>query len=121
VRRRAAIAAGLGGLLLCAAAPADAGSARTTVTIQDNAFVSSHHLRPTLRVRVGTTVTWVWKSQSSHNVTVLHGPERFHTTTHTKGARFRHRMTRAGTYKIVCTLHEPGMRMRIVVMHDGPR
>jgi len=39
------------------------------VSIVDNAFMRGHE-GPTLTVRPGTVVTWRWRSQSSHNVTV---------------------------------------------------
>jgi Tol biopolymer transport system component/plastocyanin len=83
------------------------------VSILDNAFVRGHE-DPTLRVARGTVVTWRWRGQSSHNVTVRSGPQRFSTPTRSRGV-FTRRMTRAGTYRIVCTLHSPGMGMTVVV------
>lgn len=94
--------------------PAGIGTpAAPVVSIVDNAFVRGHEA-PTLSVRSGTAVTWRWRSQSSHNVTVRSGPERFRVATRSRGA-FARRLTRAGTYRLVCTLHSPGMRMTIVV------
>ena len=61
-----------------------------------------------------TVVTWRWRSQSSHNVTVRSGPARFRSATRSRGV-FARRLTRAGTYRIVCTLHSPGMGMTVVV------
>ena len=59
-------------------------------------------------------MTWRWRSQSSHNVTVRSGPERFRSPTRSRGV-FARRLIRAGTYRIVCTLHSPGMGMTVVV------
>ena len=70
--------------------------------------------RPDAAVRPGTVVTWRWRSQSSHNVTVRSGPEHFRSPTRSRGV-FARRLTRAGTYRIVCTLHSPGMGMTVVV------
>ena len=83
------------------------------ISIVDNAFVRGHE-GPTLTISPGTVVTWRWRSQSSHNVTVRSGPERFRSPTRSRGV-FARRQTRAGTYRIVCTLHSPGMGMTVVV------
>jgi Tol biopolymer transport system component len=94
--------------------PVSAGSlAAPRISILDNAFVRGR-ADPTLTVRPGTVVTWRWRGQSSHNVTVRSGPERFHTATRSRGV-FARRLTRTGTYRIVCTLHSPGMGMTVVV------
>ena len=83
------------------------------VSIVDNAFVRVRE-GPRLTMRRGTIVTWRWRSLSSHNVTVRSGPERFGSPTRSRGV-FARRLTRPGTYRIVCTLHSPGMGMTVVV------
>jgi len=83
------------------------------VSIVDNAFMRGHE-GPTLTVRPGTVVTWRWRSQSSHNVTVRSGPQHFRSPTRSRGV-FARRLVRAGTYRIVCTLHSPGMGMTVIV------
>jgi plastocyanin len=88
-------------------------AAAPVVGIVDNAFVRGHE-QPRLTVRPGTTVTWRWRSQSSHNVTVRSGPERFRATTRSRGL-FRHRLSEPGVYRFVCTLHSPGMGITVVV------
>jgi hypothetical protein len=94
--------------------PASVGTlAAPRISILDNAFVRGHQ-GPTLTVRPGTVVTWRWRSQSSHNVTVRSGPARFRSPTRSRGV-FARRLTRVGTYRIVCTLHSPGMGMAVVV------
>jgi Tol biopolymer transport system component len=94
--------------------PAAPGTlAAPQVSILDNAFVRVRQ-DPRLTVGRGTVVTWRWRSQSSHNVTVRSGPERFRSPTRSRGV-FAHRLIRAGTYRIVCTLHSPGMGMTVVV------
>jgi plastocyanin len=94
--------------------PASIGTlAAPRVSIVDNAFVRVRE-GPRLTVRRGTVVTWRWRSQSSHNVTARSGPERFASPTRSCGV-FARRLTRPGTYRIVCTLHSPGMGMTVVV------
>jgi Tol biopolymer transport system component/plastocyanin len=97
-----------------ALAPVAAGTlAAPRISILDNAFVRGRE-GPTVTVRPDTVVTWRWRSRSSHNVTVRSGPERFRSPTRSRGV-FARRLTRAGTYRIVCTLHSPGMGMTVVV------
>jgi plastocyanin len=94
--------------------PAPVGTAAApVVSIVDNAFVRGGE-RPTLTIRPGTTVTWRWRSQSSHNVTVRSGPERFRAATRSHGV-LRRRFSQPGIYRLVCTLHSPGMGMTVVV------
>ena len=88
------------------AAPATA--ATKTIKIGDNFFAPE-----TVKVKKGTTVTWDWVGQVIHNVTVTAGPQKFHSATQTEGT-FKRRLTKAGTYKIVCTIH-PGMDMTLKV------
>jgi plastocyanin len=97
----------------CLLAPG-AHAVTATVTVRDNEFRGAGRARPTVVVAPGTVVVWRWASRQSHNVTVRSGPQRFHSATRSAGT-FRRRMVRAGTYRIGCTLHAPGMRMRIVV------
>jgi plastocyanin len=58
-------------------------------------------------------VKWVWKGKIAHNVTVTRGPVKFKSGTKAKGT-YSKRLTRAGIYTIVCTIH-PGMKMTLKV------
>jgi plastocyanin len=80
-----------------------------TVQVKDNKFGPT-----SITVRRGTTVKWVWKGHAPHNVTVTKGPKKFHSTTQTKGS-FSKRLTRKGTYTILCTIHAPDMKMTVKV------
>jgi plastocyanin len=84
-----------------------------TVSIIDNAFQRGVQ-RPVVRVRTGATVRWRWTSRQSHGVLVREGPERFAGAIRNHGS-FAHRFSRPGTYRIVCPLHAPGMRMTVLV------
>ena len=100
-------------LVVAVAATVPAGAAGgPRVLVQDNAFLRVVQ-RPRVEIRSGTTVTWTWRSQQSHGVTGA-GPERFSTPVRSRGS-FRHRFTSAGTYRVVCPLHAPGMKMTVVV------
>ena len=108
---RRALAAAAAVVLLAAGAAGAAGG--PTVSIIDNAFLRGVQ-RPVVHVRTGTTVTWRWRSKQSHSVMVRSGPQRFASTIRNRGV-FAHRFTRPGTYRLVCALHAPGMRMTVVV------
>ncbi len=115
MRRRALLAAagGLAATLLATPAAATPAGSGANVFIVDNAFVRDVQ-RPVVRISAGATVTWHWRSRQSHSVLARSGPARFAAPTRNHGS-FTHRFTRAGTYRIVCALHAPGMKMTVVV------
>jgi plastocyanin len=88
-------------------------AATTTVKVGDNYF-GSRGKKPTITVKRGTTVRWTWVGHVPHNVKVASGPKRFGSATLTRGS-FSARLTRPGTYKIVCTIHQPDMVMTLKV------
>ena len=91
-----ALAAGLGGTALAA------GKTKT-VKVGDNWFLRSggHHR---ITVRKGTTLKFRWVGSSPHNVKVGRGPQYFGSSTKSSGT-YRHKMTRRGRYKLICTIH----------------
>jgi plastocyanin len=96
--RAATVLVLLAGLL---ATPAFAATRK--VSVGDNFFVRDSGT-PTVTVGKGTKVTWVWNGRSLHNVTATLGPAKFRSGSKTSG-RFSKKLTRAGTYTIVCTVH----------------
>jgi plastocyanin len=83
-------------------------AAAKSVKVLDNAFKPKQ-----LTVAKGTRVKWKWTGALAHNVTVVKGPVSFASPTQTSGT-FSKKMKKAGTYKLVCTLHE-GMTMTLKV------
>jgi plastocyanin len=102
--------AALAGTLFIAA---PALSKRKSVEVDDNYFVRKGS-PPTVTVKRGDTVKWEWEGRNPHNVTVRSGPVKFHSKTQRSGD-YSKKMTRRGTYKIVCTIHLPNMRMTLRV------
>jgi plastocyanin len=90
------------------AVPALAAPHRT-VELRDNFFSPAR-----LTVTRGTTITWAWKGVAPHNVTVITGPRRFRSGLKMPGSTYRRRLTRAGVYRINCTIH-PTMTQTIRV------
>ena len=89
------------------AIPALAAS-KKTIDVDDNVFKPK-----SATVAKGTTVTWDWIGEAPHNVVVVTGPQKFRSAVQTTGT-FKQKLTKAGTYKIVCTIHS-GMDLKLKV------
>jgi plastocyanin len=101
------------GLLGALVAAGPALSKRKAVEVDDDYFVREGKPR-TVTVKVDDTVVWEWEGRNPHNVTVNKGPVKFKSKDKTSGT-YRKKVTKAGTYKIVCTIHAPDMRMTLKV------
>ena len=65
----------------------------------------------------GGSITWLWRGKASHNVTGMtrSGKVAFRSkTTKRKGYRYTKRFRKAGSYRVICTLHS-GMKMSVRV------
>lgn len=108
MKRAAAVAAAA--IAGVSAVPALALAASTKgVSVKDDKFVSS-----SVTISKGSAIRWTWKGHAPHNVTVTKGPSKFRSGTKTKGS-FKHTFKKRGTYRIVCTIHAPDMKMKVVV------
>jgi plastocyanin len=96
---------------LVAAAPAAA--ATKNVKIGDDYFVRAGN-PPTVTVSRGTTVKWNWRGRRQHNVLVRSGPASFQSALKRSGS-YKRKLRKRGTYKIVCSIHEPDMAMTLKV------
>lgn len=101
--------AGVGAVLTAAVFAASAPAATKTVSVNDDTFAPA-----AVTVTKGSTVTWVWRGKDKHNVTVKSGPVRFASATQSKGS-FSKRLTRAGLYRLYCTVHGSKMSMSVRV------
>ena len=107
MRRRVLIAV-LAGAALISAVPAQ-GAPKKTVTLGDN-----YYMPHALKVKKGTKVTWRWSGDETHNVAVTKGPVKFRSAFKSSGS-YSKTVKRAGTYTIVCTIHQPDMKMKLRV------
>jgi Tol biopolymer transport system component/plastocyanin len=98
-----------------AAAAGTGGAARRSavVSIFDNAFHLERE-RPAVLLRAGGELTWHWRAQQSHQVTLRSGPEPLTSPTKT-GGTYAVQLDRPGRYTFVCSIHAPGMRMSAIV------
>jgi plastocyanin len=81
-------------------------AATKSVKIGDDYF-GSKGAKPTVKAKVGDTIKWSYakSGKQAHNVTVKSGPVKFHSKTLKPGSSYSTKVTKAGTYKIVCTFH----------------
>jgi plastocyanin len=100
-------------LVLTLAVAAPAAGATKNVKVGDDYFVRKGS-PPTVTVTKGTTVKWNWRGSRRHNVVVTSGPVRFQSALKRSGS-YSKKMRRAGTYKIVCSIHAPDMAMTLKV------
>ena len=101
-----------------AAVPAAAGGGKPqkkTVEIGDNYYSPTK-----LTVNKGSTITWKWPDTTgdTHDVTLQKGPKgvkKFASEQAGSFYSYKRKLTVAGEYKIICTLHEQEMKMTIRV------
>jgi plastocyanin len=96
-----------------AAVAVPAHAATRTVRLGDDWFVrdsGSHRVT----VDRGDRVRWRWTGRDPHNVVVRRGPVRFQSAVKRSGT-FSRTLRRRGTYRIVCSIHQPDMRMTLRV------
>ena len=64
--------------------------------------------RPRSRSRKGTKVTFKWIGTDKHNVVKAKGPGGSFSsgTTDQTGFKYKHKFKKAGTYKLICTVHD---------------
>jgi plastocyanin len=82
-------------------------SGQASVNMAGSAFIPQ-----TLRVTVGTTVTWTNNDSITHTVTSNTGL--FESGNMAKGATFSHTFNQKGTFDYHCTIH-PSMTGKIIV------
>ncbi len=90
-----------------------APAAGRSIAIGDDFYVRKGS-PPIVTVAKGTRVTWRWTGRDMHNVAVTKGPVLFNSSIKETGSYSR-TMRRAGTYTIVCTIHQPDMSMKLRV------
>ena len=84
-------------------------SATKSVGVKDDFFT-----KKSLTVSKGTRVKWKWQGSAPHNVTVRKGPKKFRSSTKSSGT-YSKKLRKRGTYRLVCTVHSPDMKMTLRV------
>ena len=88
-------------------------AATRSVKVGDDYFVRKGSV-PTVTVKKGTKVTWRWAGKDMHNIAVTKGPVKFRSSFKSSGT-YSKTLRTAGTYTIVCTIHQPDMAMKLRV------
>jgi len=85
--------------------------ARTrSVSVRDNLFGPR-----SLTIKRNDTLVFRWRGDNLHNVVAQRGsPVRFRSSVKRSGT-YRKKFTRRGSYRIICTIHQPNMRMTVRV------
>lgn len=100
----------LAALIVLALAALPAWSATPTVALKDDFFAPK-----VLTVKKGQSVKFVWRGKSMHNIIASKSGRRVWSIgTQVKGSATK-RFTTRGTYKLLCSIHAPGMKMTITV------
>jgi len=87
-------------------------AAAKSIKVGDFFFVKNGASNPTVTVKKGTKVTWKFSGQQKHDVSAT-GPKKFKSKLMNKGS-YSQKLTKKGTYKIICTVH-PWMTMQLKV------
>ncbi|MEA2178190.1 MAG: hypothetical protein QOF29_2095 [bacterium] len=68
-----------------------------------------------LTIARGDTVRFRWTGGLPHNVRITSGPQRGSISAVRKRGTVSRTFTRAGTYRLLCDVHAPGMKMTLRV------
>ena len=93
---------------LIGSAPA-AEAASHTVVIQGYAYSPAN-----LTISAGDTVTWTNKDSVAHDVSVMSGPQTFHSPMLAQGQSWSHTFSSSGSYSYMCSVH-PDMVAKVTV------
>jgi len=96
--------------LLAVAATVSAAST-TTIKIGDNWFVSSSKNGTVVKLSKGSRIKWHWTGESGHEVRLKSAPSgvsksRFKISERDSGTRTSPVLTKPGTYKFICPIHD---------------
>jgi plastocyanin len=109
------------GVAAFAAAPTALAVGATSKGKTRKVAVNDNYYGPQkLTVHVGDSVDWKWSESITdiHDVvlkTAPKGVKKFSSDPLAAGDDFKRKLTKAGTYKIICTFHEEEMSMTITV------
>jgi plastocyanin len=70
----------------------------------------------TVRVRVGSTITWTNYDPVEHNVTSQEGPQKFASKNFGEGGSFQIKAISPGVIHYLCTIHPTSMNGTIEVV-----
>ena len=81
-----------------------------TVNVRDFAYYPGN-----LSIPAGSKVTWRFRDEELHNVTIANGPEGFASLHRYRGQTYTRQLKRPGRYEIMCSLHPVAMHNVVTV------
>jgi plastocyanin len=100
-------------LILALVLAAPAAAATKNVKVDDDYFVRPGN-PPTVTVKRGTTVKFNWTGSRQHNIATQRGPAKIECGLR-RGGNCERKARKAGTYKLICSIHAPDMAMTLKV------
>jgi plastocyanin len=102
-------------LILALLVAAPAAAAPREVTVGDDFFVRKGS-PPTVKVRKGKVVKFVWTGSRQHNIVTVDGPGNASIECGLRrSGSCKRKPPRVGTYKLQCSIHAPDMEMTLRV------
>jgi plastocyanin len=88
----------------------------------DHAVVIEHYAYSpaSLTIDAGDTVTWTNRDTVAHDVSVMSGPQTFHSPMLAQGQSWSHTFSAAGSYSYMCSVH-PDMVASVTVRAAAPQ
>jgi plastocyanin len=86
--------------VVCAVLAIPAFAATKTVRVDDDFFSPR-----TVTVKKNDTIRWRWVGENPHNVKSTSGPAKINSGAPKVRDTYSKKMTRKGTYKVVCVVH----------------
>jgi plastocyanin len=102
-------------LILALLVAAPAAAAPREVTVGDDFFVRKGS-PPTVKVRKGKVVKFVWTGSRQHNIVTVDGPGKAKIECGLRrSGKCKRTPPRIGTYTLQCSIHAPDMEMKLRV------
>ena len=101
------------GVAVAGTAALPALAATKSITVGDNYFVKRGGA--TVSVKRGTTVRWVFRGDRKHTVVGTGSASFINSGDPRRDGSYKLKMSREGTFRIVCTLHSDEQRMTLKV------
>jgi plastocyanin len=111
--RRTLLALSLTVALVAVAGTQAIARPQQSVRVDDDYFVRDSG-SPKITVAKGTRVTFHFRGDGLHNIHVVQGPRKF-TTGYKRSGSIAKILRKKGTYKLVCDIHQPDMKLTIKV------
>ena len=111
ISRKLTLVAALAAIVVLVVAAGASGRAKTTVDVGDDFFDPKK-----VKIDKKDTIKFNWIGVNEHDIVKIKGPGKFFESGPITGSgiEYKRKFTKAGDYKLICTLHEK-MTMKVEV------